>query len=1546
MTNIYTFSVCAGHSVSATRKNLSRLFLLTGILLMSVCITQAQIATWNTFSASGTVAPGTWPVTTSSINLLASDISRGAGVTSAALANGFSGTDWVATTQANAQTANDYYQFSVVAQSGYKASLSSLSFKLRRSSTGANKYIWRYSLDGTNFTDITASLNTSYTSTATNGDAFGPVDLSTITALQNVVSTTTITFRLYAWGGSASTGSFAIGRSLSGTENSLVLNGTLSAVAPELTATPSLLTGFNYMFGLGPSAYQSFTLKGTSLAGPYPGTVTVTAPTDYEVSLSSGSGYGASVNVSYASANVLNTPIYVRLGAGRIVGTYDGQNITCSSPASGASDVSVVCNGSVSVLTNSSSDIVPVASSEAASISSTITTAPPLTSATGVQVWSFTVRDGGGAADADALPTIIKSISFTQEVASGNEVTSWSQAIKTISIFDGTTLVATGTVSATQIDFTGLTLTVPDNTSKTYTVRLSLNCGIGSANKDGDDFVFSITNANVTTDVAGTSSQKSGFTTINSTNTTNVIAVVGTKLIFSQQPQSNVALNGNFSPPVAVTVTDNCNNIDKDFVTPINITSTGTMISSPQTATPSNGIASFSGISFSATGTGLTLTATSGALTSLPSNTFNVNTSTVLGPGDLMIVGFDTYVSTGSDIVSIANFVPVQPGTSFTLANVVYDWKAGAGIKQDRWYSGNNNLTTPGSFTAGPALANFTYTGGSVIGAGSVICISLENSPVGRVTDITINGGTSALGSFTVTDADGNPAKSPSGVGTNVAFNTSQPDAMFLMQGVWSADLTDANSDKYRTFTGTVFGGIQTFGSFQPFNLAGNIGGARVSRIHPQMECVAISTAAAADGMWGYYSGTRTGTHRNLINAIASYAGANWTKGSSTSNGDNLGSTCSNTFTVTTNVSPGLWRGDLSTDWYDCHNWDDFTIPTLTTDVLITNSATNNAQINNNSTKAAQNSNAGNAKSVNIIGKQLILSYTGSAATNTLNIASDLTINNNNGLNMSDGTAGVDGTINIGGNWINNYSTGFAPGQSLINFNGSAAQTITNPEGETFYNLTNANTTGGLSLVTNTANTTVSNILSLSSTTFGINTNTLTLNGTVTGAGTITGSATSNLAIGGTAGGAMGTLRFTAGGQTLNYLTVNRTGAGASATLGTNLSISNLATITAGVFNTDVYTFGGAGGLTMTGGELQLGKTGTLPELTGDYLLTGGTVNFTGTGAQTIKAVNYYNLTSSAAAGRTLQNNVTTGIANIFTPGASTYTVGTSIVDFNGLNTAQTIPAFNFYSVGFKNGGTKTLGGDISVSKTLTMGENTIFAVSANNVTLKSISSLTANVTTVPSSATIDQGGAGRFVIERYIDPLRSWRLLTAPITTSQTIHQAWQENSARSVTGVQNPDNNPGYGTHITGPSPSATNGFDESPQNNYSIKKWDGSAWTGTGILTPTTDVNSESGWMLFVRGNRSYNIGTTTQYTTPFIATLRTTGRINVGDMAPISLPVTPSGFSVVGNPYPSAINFSSIAKSGPGDIYYIWDPKINSGKYETAVGGWIAMSRLCR
>ncbi len=120
-----------------------------------------------------------------------------------------------------------------------------------------------------------------------------------------------------------------------------------------------------------------------------------------------------------------------------------------------------------------------------------------------------------------------------------------------------------------------------------------------------------------------------------------------------------------------------------------------------------------------------------------------------------------------------------------------------------------------------------------------------------------------------------------------------------------------------------------------------------------------------------------------------------------------------------------------------------------------------------------------------------------------------------------------------------------------------------------------------------------------------------------------------------------------------------------------------------------------------------IGIAGTFTPGSNVYTVTGSTVEFKGSGAQTIPAFSYNNLTSSSTGARTLAGAGTIGIAGAFTPGSNSYTVTGSTVDFNG-GGAQTIPAFSYHHLTSSSSGSRALdaGGTIAIAGTFTKGTN------------------------------------------------------------------------------------------------------------------------------------------------------------------------------------------------------------------------------------------------
>jgi hypothetical protein len=119
--------------------------------------------------------------------------------------------------------------------------------------------------------------------------------------------------------------------------------GTYSATAstsPEVTVG-SAVSGLNYFEGNGPSVEKDFSVEGVNLTAD----VLVTAPTNFEVSLTSGGTFTDSVTLTQASGAVTSTSVYVRLKASLGVTTYSG-DVTITS--TGADSKTVSLSGEIS----------------------------------------------------------------------------------------------------------------------------------------------------------------------------------------------------------------------------------------------------------------------------------------------------------------------------------------------------------------------------------------------------------------------------------------------------------------------------------------------------------------------------------------------------------------------------------------------------------------------------------------------------------------------------------------------------------------------------------------------------------------------------------------------------------------------------------------------------------------------------------------------------------------------------------------------------------------------------------------------------------------------------------------------------------------------------------------------------------------------------------------------------------------------------------------------------------------------------------------------
>ncbi len=218
-----------------------------------------------------------------------------------------------------------------------------------------------YSTDGSAWSELTGTnLPFIATNNVTNAAS---ISISLPAALNNQ---STVKLRFYSHNGSGGTTGSRPKISL----DNVTVTSTSGSATPTLTVSPSTLTGFTYS-GSGPSAEQSFTAGGTNLTN----NITLTAPTDFEISTGTGGSFIATspITLTQTGGTVATTTIYARLKAGLAVGSYNSENIAVAS--TGATAQNVTCNGSVTAITPT----ITVTEATVAAFSANIGSAPTKT---------------------------------------------------------------------------------------------------------------------------------------------------------------------------------------------------------------------------------------------------------------------------------------------------------------------------------------------------------------------------------------------------------------------------------------------------------------------------------------------------------------------------------------------------------------------------------------------------------------------------------------------------------------------------------------------------------------------------------------------------------------------------------------------------------------------------------------------------------------------------------------------------------------------------------------------------------------------------------------------------------------------------------------------------------------------------------------------------------------------------------------------------------------------------------------------------------------
>ncbi len=189
----------------------------------------AVLAAWEVLGVGG-FGPSPFDAATTSPSVTVGGLTRGGGLTTS---GGGSNDSWGADgwesglpteSQANSIATGKFVTFTMTPNFGINLSLTVIEpYNIRRSGTGPTTGIWQYSINGTDFFDIGTPINWGAVITAAGNDQ-AAIDLSGIADLQNLTSTTTVTFRIVNWGASGAGGTWYI-NNING--NDLIVRGNL-----------------------------------------------------------------------------------------------------------------------------------------------------------------------------------------------------------------------------------------------------------------------------------------------------------------------------------------------------------------------------------------------------------------------------------------------------------------------------------------------------------------------------------------------------------------------------------------------------------------------------------------------------------------------------------------------------------------------------------------------------------------------------------------------------------------------------------------------------------------------------------------------------------------------------------------------------------------------------------------------------------------------------------------------------------------------------------------------------------------------------------------------------------------------------------------------------------------------------------------------------------------------------------------------------------------------------------------------------------------------
>ncbi|MFD2602111.1 YDG domain-containing protein, partial [Flavobacterium suzhouense] len=401
------------------------------LIINPAAVTPSMLLGWN---FTGESSPATSNADISNTNLDSSKtLTRGANAVSSTGSNSFRTVGFK--NEGIAVTNTDYFEFSVSSGDTYQLNLSSISAIFDGTVTfGASPGVsnqFAYSTDGTNFTLIGSPSMTIMNAA---GDPVSiNVDLSGVTALQNVQSNTLVKFRFYA-SGQTTTGGWGF-NSPSSTDYGLAVYGSLTPApaAPQITSTlaANSFVGDSEMYQITATGTPVIALSATNLPTGATinsnGLITFDGTTPagvYNINLKASGYYGTDNKVLVYTINKLDQ--FLTFNPDPIPNKFDNDapfsiNVTNSAPlavnysSSNTSVATIAQDGTITITGAGTANITASntgdATYNAVSTTRVLTVLPaPQITATPVSI-SFTAVQGQGPSAATQL-TVLNAINL------------------------------------------------------------------------------------------------------------------------------------------------------------------------------------------------------------------------------------------------------------------------------------------------------------------------------------------------------------------------------------------------------------------------------------------------------------------------------------------------------------------------------------------------------------------------------------------------------------------------------------------------------------------------------------------------------------------------------------------------------------------------------------------------------------------------------------------------------------------------------------------------------------------------------------------------------------------------------------------------------------------------------------------------------------------------------------------------------------------------------------------------------------------------------